>query len=198
MMNSRSLERYSATSFLLVLFLFGIFSVVAQDKTAQLPAPPPLRVISKEERAQLDETRDDKARIRRTLELTSVRLQHAQELTAQQKYDSALSELGGYLALIDDALEFVGRMNTDSKKARDLYKHVELALRADAPRLTVIRRETPLEYAVRVKEVEERAREGRTEALNAFYGQTVVRESRQKKPEEDKPKDTNTKPERRP
>jgi hypothetical protein len=198
MMNSRSLERYSATSFLLVLFLLSTFSVVAQDKTAQLPAPPPLRVISKQERAQLDETRDDKARIRRTLELTSVRLQHAQELTAQQKYDSALSELGGYLALIDDALDFVGRMNTDSKKARDLYKHVELALRADAPRLTVIRRETPLEYAVRVKEVEERAREGRTEALNAFYGQTVVRESRQKKPEEDKPKDTNTKPERRP
>jgi hypothetical protein len=198
MMNSRSLERYSATSFLLVLFLLSIFSVMAQDKTAQLPAPPPLRVISKEERAQLDETRDDKARIRRTLELTSVRLQHAQELTAQQKYDSALFELGGYLALIDDALEFVGRMNTDSKKARDLYKHVELALRADAPRLTVIRRETPLEYAVRVKEVEERAREGRTEALNAFYGQTVVRESRRKKPEEEKPKDTNTKPERRP
>jgi len=86
-------------------------------------------------------------------------------------------------------------MKPDSKKARDLYKKIELALRADAPRLTVIRRDTPLEYAIRIKEVEERAREGRTEALNAFYGQTVVRDGHPKKPNEDKQKDNTSKPE---
>jgi len=195
MMNSRPLERYIARLLILVLGAACSSAVPGQDKAApQLPAPPPLQVLSKQERTQLDDSKDEKARIRRTLELTALRLQRAQELTTKQKYDSALSELGGYLALFEDALEFLGKMNHDSKKARDLYKQVELALRADAPRLTLIRRDTPLEYAVRVKEVEERAREGRTEALNSFYGQTVVREGRSKKPDENKPKD-NTKPE---
>jgi hypothetical protein len=123
----------------------------------------------------------------------SARLQRAEEVATKQKYDSALSDLGGYLALLEDVLDFLSTMDHNGKKARDLYKQIELALRADAPRLTVIRRDTPFEYAVRVKEVEERAREGRTEALNSFYGQTVVRE-RSKKTDDEKPKDT-SKPE---
>jgi hypothetical protein len=191
MMTSRPFAQY--TSILLILVLGAVCgcSVSAQDKSGpQLPAAPPLRALSKEERTQLNESRDEKARIRRTLELSAVRLQHAQELAGKQKYDATLSELGGYLALLDDGLEFLSKMNHESKKARDLYKQVELALRADAPRLTVIRRDTPLEYAIRIKEVEESAREGRTEALNAFYGQTVMRDARPKKPDEDKPKDT--------
>ena len=196
MMNLRVCERYSAKLLILVLGTVCSSSVFGQEKTApQLPAAPPLQVLSKQERDQLDDTKDEKTRIRRTIEFTAVRLQHAQELAKQQKYDPALSELGGYLALIDDALEFLGKMNHDSKKARDLYKQVELTLRADAPRLTVMRRDTPLEYGIRIKEVEERAREGRTEALNAFYGQTVVRDGRPKKADEDKPKGNTIKPE---
>ena len=199
MMNSRPLTQY--TAMLLILVLGAVcMNVCAQEKPApvQLPAAPPLKVLSKEERTQLQGARDEKARIRRTLEFTALRLQRAQELATKQKYDSALSELGGYLALLDDALDFLSKLNHESKKARDLYKQIELALREDAPRLTVMRRDTPLEYAVRIKEVEERAREGRTEALNAFYGQTVMREARPKKPEEDKPKDNPSKPEEPP
>jgi len=193
--NSRPGARYTAKLLLLALCVSYCPVGFAQDKpAAQLPAAPPLRVLSRQERTELDGIKDEKARTRRTLELTAVRLQHAQELAAKQKYDSVLSELGAYIALIDDALEFLNKMNHDSKKARDLFKQVELALRADAPRLTVMRRDTPFEYAVRIKEVEDSAREGRTEALNAFYGQTVVREGRPKKPDEDKPKD-NPKPE---
>ena len=167
-----------------------------QEKPApQLPAAPPLRALSKEERSQLRATKDDKARIHRTIEFTAIRLQHAQELATQQKYDPALLELGGYLALIDDALDYLSKLSHDSKRTRDLYKQLELALREDAPKLTVMRRDTPLEYAIRMKEVEERAREGRTEALNAFYGETVMREGRAKKTAEDKPKDDRSKPE---
>jgi hypothetical protein len=61
-----------------------------------------------------------------------------------------------------------------------------------------MRRDTPLEYAIRMKEIEERAREGRTEALNAFYGQTVMREGKAKVPAEDKPKTNTSKPEEPP
>jgi hypothetical protein len=45
-----------------------------------------------------------------------------------------------------------------------------------------MRRTTPLEFAVWIKQVEDFAREGRTEALNSFYGHTV--EHDESKPEE--------------
>ena len=106
---------------------------------------------------------------------------------------SAAGELGKYEALIDDALDYLNPMVRDKNKTRDLYKRLELALRAHGPRLTAIRRSTPLEYAVWIKELEEFARKGRTEALNSFYGHTVFREP-QKKSEErapDKPTKSN-------
>jgi hypothetical protein len=40
----------------------------------------------------------------------------------------------------------------------------------------MIRRNTPSEYAVWIKEIEDFARNGRTEALNSFYGNTVLRD----------------------
>ena len=67
-------------------------------------------------------------------------------------------------------------MKRDSNKTRDLSKRLELALRSHGPRLTTMRRETPLEHAVWIKKTEEFARAARTEVLNTFYGHTVVRE----------------------
>ena len=95
--------------------------------------------------------------------------------------------------MIEDALEFLSSVKRDNNKTRDLYKRLEIALRADGPRLTTMRRMTPLEYAVWIKKVEEFARDSRTEALNSFYGHTVVheREGANDKPIE-KPKETPT------
>jgi hypothetical protein len=39
-----------------------------------------------------------------------------------------------------------------------------------------MRRTTPAAYAIFIKETEDFARQGRTEALNSFYGHTVVRD----------------------
>jgi len=83
----------------------------------------------------------------------------------------AIQVPGGGYVWID-----VTSIKRDSNKTRDLYKRLELSLLAHGPRLTTMRRTTPLEYAVWIKKVEEFAREGRTEALNSFYGHTVVRE----------------------
>ena len=41
-----------------------------------------------------------------------------------------------YHALIESALQFLSTFKRDSNKTRDLYKRLELALRADGPRLT--------------------------------------------------------------
>ena len=96
-----------------------------------------------------------------------------------------------YHALIENALQFLSTFKRDSNKTRDLYKRLELALRADGPRLTAMRRITPLEFAVWIKQVEDFARDGRPEALNSFYGHTVVREPKSRKGSE-KPKETPT------
>src|SRR6185437_14025627 len=70
-----------------------------------LTAPPPLKVIPKEERAQLDETKDTKQRLRLTIDFAGVHLTKAEQLTMQTEYDAASAEVGMYHALIEDALE---------------------------------------------------------------------------------------------
>jgi hypothetical protein len=142
-----------------------------------LPAPPPIMLIAKEERSQLDQAGDSKARMRVTIELAAVRLTRAEQLTKDSNYEAAGTEVGSYQALIEDSLKYLSGMKRDSNKTRDLCKRLELALRAHAPRLTTMRRETPLEHAVWIKKTEEFARAARTEVLNTFYGHTVVRDS---------------------
>ena len=166
--------------FRILLLSLAVFVQVtnAQDERPGMPqtAPPPPKVISNEERSRIDQTKD-KDRIRTTLELAEVRLSKAQALTEQHEFHAASSELGRYAALIEDAFGYLSTMARDRNKTRDLYKRIELALRAHGPRITSIRRVTPLEYAVWIKQLEDFARKGRTEALNSFYGHTVVRDA---------------------
>ena len=147
-----------------------------------LTAPPPLRTISKEERSQIEGATDNNKRLKLTIEFAEGHLLSAERYTSQNNYESASNEVGSYYALIKNSLTYLATLKRDSNKTRDLYKRLELALRADGPRLTQMRRITPLEFAVWIKEVEDFARESRTEALNSFYGHTVVRDSQ--KPEE--------------
>jgi hypothetical protein len=186
---------FAATA--LVLSFVCMPAVLAQNPQPQptpLTAPPPLKLITKEERQQLDQTKDMKQRLRLTMELASAHLTRAEQFTNQTSYDAASAEVGMYHALIENVLEVLGALKRDSDKARDLYKRLEMGLRIDGPRLTAMRRITPLEFAVWIKKVEDFARAARTEALNSFYGHTVVREpqkSASEKPDE-KPKQTPT------
>ena len=193
---SLELQRTFMLSATLLLLAF-VCPLSAQAQNPQpsptpLTAPPPLKVISKEERQQLDEAKDAKDRLKLSIELADTHLTKAEQLTMQTEYEAALNEVGTYNAFIEDALENLSSLKQDSNKTRDLYKRLELALRADGPRLTAMRRITPLEFAVWIKKVEDFARAGRTEALNSFYGHTVVREKNTPEKPEDKPKQTPT------
>jgi len=140
-------------------------------------APPPFKMIVKEERAQIEDTNNDaKKRLKLTIEFADAHLARAEQHTGRGDFEAASAEVGMYHALIESALQFLSTFKRDSNKTRDLYKRLELALRADGPRLTAMRRITPLEFAVWIKQVEDFARDGRTEALNSFYGHTVVRD----------------------
>src|SRR5215212_3382730 len=135
---------------------------------------------------------DSQPQLKLTIEFASAHLTRAEQHTAREDYEAASAEVGMYHALVESALQFLSTFRRDSNKTRDLYKRLELALRSDGPRLTAMCRVTPLEFAVWIKQVEDFARDGRTEALNSFYGHTVVRDREPQPDKNEKPSPTPT------
>ncbi len=167
-----------------VLLLFAALFVPAANAQDPRPqdqtAPPPAKIITREERTQLNQAKDEKARVKLSIELAETHLTNVENHTSQQQYEGAAAEAGMYWALIEDVLGFMKTLERDSNRRRDLYKRLELTLRAHGPRWSTIRRSTPAEYAIWIKEIEEFARNGRTQALNSFYGNTVIRDGPRK------------------
>ena len=145
------------------------------------PAPPPMRYVPEQLRAQLDAaSANAKDRLRLSLALMEQHLARAEQHTASQRYDAAAADLGVYLALVDDALvslRTVGRSREGKVDAgtRDLYKRLELTLNKHTARIESVRRGTPELYARNVREAFRHARARRTEALDSFFVETVVR-----------------------
>jgi hypothetical protein len=135
-----------------------------------------MRFVSRTERSQLDAAKDPKSRLRSTIKLAEDRLLRAENLTTQKAYEEASTELGGYLGLIGDLRAFVATLEHDKGSTRDMYKHLEIAVRPHIPRLAVLRRSTPASYAVHLKDAEEYIKDTRAEALDSFYGHSVLRE----------------------
>jgi hypothetical protein len=157
-----------------------------QPRSPQLPAPPPMRVIPPRERTQLDDAKDPKERTKCEVELAQAHLSQAEQFTSQGKFEAATEQLGYYLALIEDSLHFLSRLNSDKGRVRDLYRHLDIALRAHIPRLSLMRRSTPAEYAVNIKAAEEYDRDARGQALDSFYGPTSTRDETENKKSPDK------------
>lgn len=167
--------------FLITFFVIALAGSVVSSQQPQaqdVPAPPPVKVISSLEREELNAAKDPKARVKISITLAEAHLAKAEAQTAERSYDSALGEAARYWAIMENAFAYLRGLKSGNNKNRDLYKRLELALRAHGPRLTGLRRTTPSEYAIWLKEIEEHARNGRTEALNSFYGDNVVRDTR--------------------
>jgi hypothetical protein len=170
-----------STPFILLLALLYVPVLGGQGTRPQdQTAPPPLKIITRLERNQITAAKDEKTRVKLSIELAESHLTNAESQTSQQQFDGAAAEAGMYWAIIENVFGFMKGLERDNNKKRDLYKRLELSLRAHGPRLTIMRRSTPSAYAVWIKEIEEFARNGRTEALNSFYGHTVLREGPQK------------------
>src|SRR5947207_10296985 len=147
-----------------------------QPRLPQIPAPPPMMLVTRSDRSELQSANDPKARLRATFTLADVHLKLAETATDQKKFEEASSELGRYLGLIDDLRAFIATLSRDKASTRDLYKHFEISVRPHIPRIAVMRRSTPVEYAINLKAAEEYIKDARSEALDSFYGQTVLRE----------------------
>jgi hypothetical protein len=164
-------------------------ALTQQPKIPRMPVPPPMRFVTRSERSELDSARDPKARLRATLTLSEGHLQRAEALTNDKKFDAAAAELGEYLGLIGDMRSFIATLPPDKGSTRDIYRHFEFSVRVHIPRLAVMRRDTPADYSINIKDAEEYIKDTREEALDSFYGHSVLREPEPEKKSEGRPKD---------
>lgn len=167
--------RFVSISIALAIFTI-LFSVTspAQDDPVEA-APPPIKFLSKEERAKLDTKQSNiKDRTKLSLELMDLRMDAAEKFAQADDYDSMFRELGGFHALMDDGLEFLARRDGDSGKVLDNFKRFEIGLRAFSPRIEVMRRELPLRYDYYVRKLMGYVREARAKAIDPLFGDSVV------------------------
>lgn len=152
-------------------------SIMAQQpQVPHLPAPPPMQLVTKSDRTQLDVARDAKARFKTTMTLAINHLTLAENLTNDKKFDEASAELGSYLGLIGDLRVYLATLDSNKGSTRDLCRHFELEVRPHIPRLAVIQRTTPASYVLNIREAQGFIKETISEALDSFYGHSVLRE----------------------
>lgn len=168
---------------LTVLFLFAAYfstiSVSAQvtDEPPKDAAPPPLTILSKDEKSQLELQNNIKKRTQLCMELMESRLKTAEELVEQNKFQETINELGGFQALLENALKFLERNDTGSSKIDYNYKRLEIGLRQTVSRLELVRREMPFQYGYYVVKLQKYVREARARAIEPLFGDTVIPEN---------------------
>ena len=168
---------FSVFSFLCCfLCCFIIFSetAAAQEIEATDIAPPPLKILSKAEKNQLDETTDVKKRTVLALALMEARVKKAEEFDDQNQYEQMYEQLGGFHSLIDYTLNFLNRNNSGSRSTLNNFKRFEIGLRVFPPRIEVMRRELPIKYESYLRSLLKIIRETRSKAVEPFFSDSVI------------------------
>jgi hypothetical protein len=170
----KAADSFHALFFYVLLFTSYFLlssSVFAQNYQYDVE-PPPLKIISKTEKVQLEATNDIKQRTKLALELMEARLISAEGLSAKEEYSEMFTELGSFHALVDNTLNFLDNNNNDSGKVLNNYKRIELSLRKYITRLELIRRNLPLRYEFYVRRLVKYIREARTKAVEPMFADT--------------------------
>ena len=155
-----------------LLTLLTPLSAAAQDD--QDVAPPPLKLISKDERSRLDGVTDLKLRTKLELDMMNNRLMTAEKLHSSEDYDGVFHELGSFQGLMDDNLDYLLKRDTGNGKVLDNFKRLEIALRGFGPRLEIIRRDLPPRYEDYLRRLIKYVRDARSKAIDPQFGDTVV------------------------
>lgn len=177
----KNLRQVAIYSFRLTILLLVshclLFAAKAQDddKPADL-VPPPLSIVSKEERVQLEAQRDARKRINLSIDLMSARLTKAAEFSAKNQYKESLDELGGFQAILRNAFNFLKENDNGSRKVLNNYKRFEINLRQFMPRLELVRREMPIRYGYHVRSLMRYVRDARADAVEPLFGNSVLKE----------------------
>jgi hypothetical protein len=185
-------QRRASLTLVLVFTLAACAGARAQEGAAtpqpqREDGPPPLRYMPPDVRQRLEGAKDAKARARLSMELAEERLARAAQCAEQDRFEAATAEIGVYEAIVEDTVRTLHASNPGraGNKLRDIFKRVEIGLRAHVTRLESIRRTLPERHAVYLKNAIEFVRDRRDQALAAFYSDSVIREPR--RPEQTTP-----------
>jgi hypothetical protein len=148
-------------------------TALAQPEEADV-APPPMKLISKEEKQQLEAEPNVKKYTQLALELMETRLKNAETLTTENNYREALNTLGGFQILLENTLGFLSRNNIESDKVQTNLKKLEISLREKTSRLEIMRRAMPSRYAFYVQKLIRIVRDARSKAVEPLFSDTVV------------------------
>jgi hypothetical protein len=170
--------RASGLLILVTLLAVACGEARAQEATEQQrdDGPPPLRYLPQDVRGRLDAERDPKARARLGMLVAEECLMRAEQLADRDQFVAATGEVGVYEAVVEDTIGFLHRPGRANNKLRDIFKRVEITLRAHVTRLESIRRGLPSQHAVYLREAIDFVRDHRDKALGAFYDDAVISE----------------------
>jgi hypothetical protein len=140
------------------------------------PAPPPLRMLAKDERISLEAQANVKARTQLAVDYMNTHLAAAEEQFSKHEFDAMFNELGGFHALVDNTLLYLTTGDKSNKKVLDNLKRFEIALRQFMPRLEAIHHELPFRYEDYVRKLIAYVRNARTKALDPLFSDTVVKQ----------------------
>ena len=164
----------------LTVLIFALAGLLASPACANAQtdddfetAPPPLKYVSKQDKALLDSEANPKDRTKTALSLMDARLDDAEKLNAAENFNAMFSELGHFAGLLDNSLNFLSRQ-PDDKKNLDNYKRLEIGIRRFMGRLEVVRRELPLRYEKYVRDLIKYLRVSRSRALEPQFSDTVL------------------------
>ncbi len=175
LVNMTSIKTFSLFAFHFSLLVFCCLTAAAQeDLPPEGSAPPPLNIISKQEKSSLEAETDISERTKLSLLLMETRLKNAEDLSARNSYSEMSDQLGGFNALMDNALNFLNQNDNGRGKVLNNFKRLEISLRKFTPRLELIRRELPFEHEFYVRRLIKKVRAARSKAVEPFFDDTVV------------------------
>lgn len=171
---------FAARRFRFLFLSFLLLFAFSQTNYAQMDdkeAPPPLKMLSKDEKSQLDAETNVKKRTKLSLELMEARLAKAEGLSKSEDYQAMFNELGAFHALMDNALNFLKKKDSDSGKVLNNFKRMELSLRKYLTRIELIHRDVPTKFEPYVRRLAVYVRNARTAAVEPLFEDTVLQEN---------------------
>lgn len=169
---------FRLAAFFLIAFAAILNAPAQTEEEWRSTAPPPLKIISKQERTQLEAVTDIKQRTKLALELMEARLLKAEGFDAREQYDEMFLELGSFHALVNDTIGFLSERNNDSGKILNNFKRIEITLRKYITRLELIRRDLPIKYELYVRKLIRDIRDARTRAVEPLFDDSVLPEKK--------------------
>lgn len=168
---------WSLITSLLLLLTFSQ-PALGQEGDDPLPegvVPPPLNLISKEEKTGLEAERKISNRTKLALEMIETRLLKSETAAEKEDFQESLDQLGRFQALIRNTYGYL-KQNEGDKSSFKNFKRFEMALREFIPRLELLRRDLPYKYGYHVRQMIKFVRDARANALEPFFGDTVIPE----------------------